>query len=309
MKSKTLKIVVAVIFIFIAVTASLIISNAIKTKKENLAFQEKYAISSSLAGIYEGKVKIIDYSDGSVEYMSFEEYSDFSGEEIIVQVENDVFSFENGEKTFLFSTEHRARGIFRLGDAVYFEAEEIGDTDPFAKKFLWKLKNGKIEKAIDIPIERGSVLIYGDDLIFSGEGHIVYLYDTKTESRENICAGYSICWKEEGKSFFFCASDGIHLYDLETETSEDMILLKDFGSNDLEINLQYRTIYNEKDKVLNKCVLFHEDFHFTVGLYYLEYDEFVSEREYTYKMEIEREKFLIGYNSDRWLISEPLGWI
>lgn len=300
---------ISVAAVLLAAIAAALIIGEIKLQKRNAEFREKYTITASLASIYEDKVKIIDYSDGSVEYMSFEDYTLISEKEIIVKLGNEVFSFRNGEKEFLFSSEHDAWNRYlRIGDEIYFIAWETYYENHWDDEFLWVYKDGKIEKAMERPVS-WNILPYGDDLIFTNNYNEIMIFDTETGNVEKICGGTAVCWKEEGKSFFYFDSRGIHLYDMETKTKEELILINEFDSYDENINLQQTAIYNEKDEVLNDCILFHADFHFTAGIYDVGRDEFISEREYSYGMGIERKIPLVGYNSGRWATGYPIEWI
>ena len=247
-------------------------------------FRNKFALSSELVILDGEEATIISLSDGKRKTVPFSEVGEYIDETEFITNAGKIYYKESDTFRELLSTEFEVeqRPIV-LGDTIYFMAEEPNDSSFFPDNYLWKYQNGNIEKAYSRPlVNANAILSYDSKILFvendDNTGRILCL-DTISGEIKEVCSGDSICWKEDGKSFFYAPETGyLAVFDLDSLSSTFI------GEN---IDIFASPVYNEEENVL--LVFCHNEYSsaypaITTAFYYLDSNEYVYFSKYLKNM-------------------------
>ncbi|MBQ7874077.1 MAG: hypothetical protein IJ306_02775 [Oscillospiraceae bacterium] len=222
MKPRTKKITLTIVTaLLICVTAVICISIY-----KNIKFREEFALSSSITVIENGEVTTVDFATGKIKKSEMDIEKLDLGEETVFANGGDIYSKENGEWVKILSTEYEIEGKPIISDdMVYFIAPEPeSEGGRYLLFYIWKAKNGIIEKYHEKPVDVSGLLLYDDKIIFVEKSefsdHFTVREKSIVDGKETLLtAGYEISWYEHGKSFFYINKKGgkLCVYNLEAD--------------------------------------------------------------------------------------------
>lgn len=209
--------------------------------------------------------------------MKLQDYSVASGENDILHDEHNIYIFVDGKwKQIILTDYYIEEKPIKINGSIFFVATDPKDESQFPERYIWEYRNGEVEIfSISSILDGSAVIADGNDLIFAS-GTRIFRKNTVSREQETLVKGGYICWKEEGKSFFYSAiGKGLALYDLdsnETFIINEKIYLTTSPIYDSKNNVLYFACDNPKNWSSNvKAVR---------GFYFLENDRFVTQNYY-----------------------------
>lgn len=205
--------------------------------------QQHNTIETSVLYINNNSINISNFKSKTSQKILFQEYIDSAKEDFIMHDSKNIYLFEdNNWNNFYIADYLIEEKPVKINDLIFFVSSDPKENSQFPDRFIWSFCNGKIDKFSNYDIaENSAILAYEDNLIFV-EGNNIICKNIYSGKQSVLAKGSYICWKEEGKSFFYQAfAEGLSVYDID---------LGEKSLIDKEINLLSSPIYDSKDDVL-----------------------------------------------------------